>query len=207
MKKKAIILTLLMVGLSLSAQYKIIRMNTPFIKINGKKLHNGDVFEDPSSIEWTQDRQAIKILDLKSGTQKIIVAKEYLKSKASSINSFLHGTKQLSSREGESDNIVSLRTKMTGDFCLADTLSFVTSYPTNDNQFFYISYVYKNDEINKRIGNDDGVITITPDIYIIDGERYPSFDTTLSVYYVDGNKGQVTLITDSLRINVISGFD
>lgn len=191
--------------LSLQAQYKILQINTPTVTISGKELRKGDVFNDPAVIDWINDRQAMKVLDVKTKSQKVIIAGEYKKSNANSITSFFIGKKNLSSRDG-ADNLVTLKQKMTGEFFLQDTLSFNTTYSTNDRQFFFVSYMYNGEEINKRVENRDGTFFITSDIFSIDGVRHTPFDTILSVYYLDQNSDQLTLITDCMEIKVIWEF-
>lgn len=195
----------LMVFFSTQAQYKILQINTPSITISGKELHKGDIFNDPAVIAWSNERQAMKILDMKSQLQKLIVAKEYKKVNVDNISAFLKGKKDLSSRDG-ADNIISLKEKTTGEFFLQDSISFSTTYPTNDRQFFFISYMHNGEEINKRVENKEGTFLITTDIFTIDGIPYEPFDTSLSVFYVDSNKDEITLITDAMVITIIKPF-
>ncbi len=51
------------ISLSTYADYRIVFLNTPTIKINGKSLKVNDVFHPSASVEWTSPKQAMKIVD------------------------------------------------------------------------------------------------------------------------------------------------
>lgn len=86
------------ISLSTYADYRIVFLNTPTIKINGKSLKVNDVFHPSASVEWTSPKQAMKIVDTASGEQRLLIASQYQKSKAKNIQSYISGVRHLSSR-------------------------------------------------------------------------------------------------------------
>ncbi len=193
----------ILVSLSAYADYRIVFLNTPTIKINGKSLKVNDIFAPSSSVEWTSPKQAMKIIDTASGEQRLLVASQYQKSKAKNIQSYISGVKHLSSRGIGSSNVVALRATLSDHFFFTDSLKIETDFPTDHQRFFYISYTYNGEEINKMIPNDNGSFTISQDIFTIDGKPIPPFETTLSVFYLDETTGKVTLITEDMAITLI----
>lgn len=60
-------------------------------------------------------------------------------------------------------------------------------YKMNDNQFFYVSYIYNNERINKRLNfKHDTLILNEKEIYTIDGKSFnPSKPLNMIFYYYD----------------------
>jgi hypothetical protein len=203
MIRRLVICLLMCVCLSVNAEYRIVFLNTPSIKINGKPLKINDKFSPFARVDWTSPKQAMKIVDTETGEQKLLVASQYLKAKAKNVGSYIKGVKHLSSRGVGTANVVALRAALTDNFFFTDSLKIETKFPTDHQRFFYISYNYNGEEINKMIPNDKGAFTISDDIFTIDGKKIPPFETTISLYYVDETKSKVTLITDKMGITMI----
>lgn len=198
------LLTLILsTAITAAADYRIIFLNTPSIRINGRELKINDIFHPSSQVEWNSPRQAMKIADTRTGEQKLLVASQYQKSKARTIENYISGVKHLSSRGIGASNAVALRARLTDHFFFTDSLRIETGFPTDHHRFFYISYVYNGEEINKMIPNENGAFTITKDIFTIDGKAIPPFEATLTVNYLDETTGKVTLVTDSMIITPI----
>ena len=150
----------------------------------------------------------MKVLDAATGRQRLVTGGEYSRAGSADMASFISGTRRLSSRDGAPDNPLTLKAaigKNTHYFC--DSLEVCTAMPTDHLRFFFVSYVYGGEEINKLIDNRDGVFVITPDIFTIDGHSIPPFEADLALYYLDREKGTVTLVTDTFRVSLVSFRD
>ena len=191
------------------ADYRIVYLNQSPIVINGKSLKLGDTFAGQSrtDIRWNSQRQAMKVVDTDTGIQSLIVAEKYGKSKAKNLGEFIAQTRHLSARDGAPDNVVALNTLLSDRFYFTDSLTIATGFETDKDRFFYISYRYGGEDINKMIPNDNGAFTITGDIFTIDGKSIPPFETTLAVYYLDQLAGKVTLVTDQMWISLLNDTD
>lgn len=207
MKKNIAALAMIMLSsLHICAEYKILQLNSPTITVDGKKLRAGDRFGEPGNVTWESDLQAMKVMDMTDKSQRVIVARQFRKSRAADLKAFLTQSKQMASRDGFDDNAVTLRHRLSGEHYLVDSLTFHTSYPTDEKHFFYVSFMDKGEEINKLVPNSEGAFTITRDIYTIDGEGIEPRDMTLTVYYLDDILGRLTLITDDMKVIPVPGL-
>jgi hypothetical protein len=61
-------------------------------------------------------------------------------------------------------------------------------YPIDNDHFFFFRYVYKGEEINKKLpSSSDTLIIDKKDLYTVDGKPIPSPDNTLiKLFYMNG---------------------
>lgn len=204
MLRVIIFVVVLMCSSALPAQtYKILMLNTPTITIGGAERRVNDTFDAKAKVEWSSPRQAMKVLDMAKASQRLIVAEQFSKSKVQTIKEYITKNNHLSTRDGRLDNPIALGRHLTDTFYLADSINVRTEMPTDSKRFFYISFIYGGEEINKRVDCSDGAFSITRDIFSIDGKAIPPFDTYLSVYYLDTAAEKLTLITDKMRVELI----
>lgn len=182
------------------ADYKILFLNSPDITIGSQQLRVGDSFAPGAAIQWSQPQQAMKVLDSETGHQRLVVAEQYTRSRVDNLARFFAQTRHLSSRDGAPDNPISLGAALNGTFFFTDTLEVATAMPTDADRFFYVSYVYNGEEINKLVPCNDGTFSISSEIFTIDGKAIPPFRTFLTVYYLDRTAEQVIMVTDRMEI-------
>lgn len=190
--------------LSEAVTYKIIFLNTPTVTIGGRKLAKGDTFDGNLKVTWEKDRQAMKVMDISTKLQKLIVSDKAMKNRWADVDSYISGEKKMSARGGAPANAVELGAILNDTFYFMDAIDIKTAMPTDSQRFFYISYPYNGETINKMVENREGTFVITPEIFTIDGKAIPPFDTTLSVYYVDQEKETLTLVSDKMRVVLIN---
>lgn len=180
--------------------WKILYLNTPDIIVDGRVLHTGDTFREPAAISWSKPRQAMKLLNLSTYKQRLVVGERYASSKAQTLSEYLRSEKSLSTRQGVLGSLTEINAYLSDTFYLADTIQVFTTLPTDDSHFFYASYQYKGEWINKRLSSQSGHFLLTMSLYTIDEKPVPPFDTTLRVYYYDAAKGESVLLTDAMHI-------
>lgn len=205
MKRRKSILALLFTTavISLQAQidnWRILFLNTPEIVINGKTLHQGDTFQDPGHINWSAPRQAMKVMNLSTRKQRLLVSEQFAKAKAHTLKEFLKGEKSLFTRQGILTTLTEINDYLSDTFYLADSIIVATTLPTDNTHYFYASYLYQGECINKRLYTHRGEFVITPALYTIDGTAISPFDITLKVYYYDTSKESATLLSDRMQI-------
>ena len=69
MKRKVLIIVLLLLCSYLQIHadnYKILQMNTNSVKIGTIQCHQGDTFSESEQIYWSNDKQAIKAINVKT---------------------------------------------------------------------------------------------------------------------------------------------
>lgn len=205
MKKVIFLIVAFAISAVLKAErYKIIAMNTPSVEIGEKEFVKGDTISDIHDINWKAPREAIKVLNLATRKQELVVSENYTRYKSNSLGDYLSKTKHLSTRNGKMGNVVEIGAHLSDTFYLDDSITIETDMPTDKLRYFFISYDYGGEEINKRIPCADGDFTVSDDIFMIDGKAIRPFETTLSVYYADEEKGTVTLVSDKMHIVTFS---
>lgn len=188
-------------ALSLSADnFKILYLTTPNISIGGKIYKVGDTFAGDAAIRWAAPRQAMKVLNTNTKKQSLVVAEKYTGSKSVDMNSYFVQSKQLSTRQGELINTMELGIVLGESHYMLDSIDVKTSLPVDDNHFFFASYDYNGETINKKLNYKDGNLIFDRSIYSIDGKAIKPFDVTLSVWYMDRASGKRTLVTDKMNI-------
>ncbi|WP_420582228.1 hypothetical protein [Reichenbachiella sp.] len=80
-----------------------------------------------------------------------------------------------------------------------------TSYPSDDSRFFYASYTFNEETINKKLDVTDGNLVFnTSTFYAVDGLAIdPKQTSNTKLFYYDSNKEESTEIT-ALNFTVVS---
>ena len=178
--------------------FKILYVTTPSISINGKNLKAGDIFPGGATINWTSPRQAMKVLDLSTNKQTLVVAEKYKEVKSKNMASYLVAAKQLSTRRGAIINTMELGIVLGDTHYLLDPIKIETLLPIDADRFFFASYEYNGEIINKLLPSEDNSILFDKSLYVIDGKEIEPFDLNLSVWYMDRIEGNKTIITDKM---------
>lgn len=180
--------------------YKILYITSPDISIGGKYVNVGDVFSDSAPINWTGPRQAIKVQHISTHKQSLIVAEKYKKFKSSNLMSYLASNKQLSARQGELLNPLELSVVLNRTHYLLDTISVNCGMPVDDTCFFYATYEYNGETINKKLTTCRGKLIFDQSLFSIDGIAITPFDVDLKVYYINRKNNTKTIIADKMKI-------
>ena len=93
-----------------------------------------------------------------------------------------------------------LRQALTDTFYLMDSIHIETPLVTDSLHFFFVTYSYQGERINKRILCKEGTFTLTPEIFSIDGNPVTPFETDLQVYYWNRQKEECLLLTEGMHI-------
>ena len=186
--------------IAVADDFKILYLTSPDITINGKACKVGDTFSRNASIAWTAPRQAMKVLDLATKKQNLIVAEEYAKNKSHDIASYLVATKHLSTRRGELINTLELGVALGETHYLLDSIKVETRLPVDENHFFFATYNHNGETINKKLSTNGNTLIFDRSIYTIDGHAIRPFDVTLSVWYMDKSNRKRTLVTDKMVV-------
>lgn len=200
MKKTITALTILIATFLTAGadNFKILYLTTPSITIGGKTYRTGDTFAGNATISWATPRQAMKVLNTATKKQSLVVAEKYKDSK--DLNSYFVQSRQLSTRRGELINTMELGIVLGEPHYMLDSIAVNTSLPVDRNRFFFASYDYNGETINKKLACKDGELIFDRTLYSIDGKEIKPFDVTLSVWYMDRTAGNRTLVTDKMTI-------
>jgi len=201
MTRLLIVILCAALGFCARADYRILFLNTPDIEIGGKTLKVNDTFKDGATIKWTSGRQAMKVVDTKTREKMVLLADDFSKANASSLESYLARTKAESGASATAP-MSSLASYLNKHFYLLGSLEIETGVPTDDRHYFFISYSHSGHEITKAVPNDNGTFTITPGIFFFNG-RLPENDVRVKVYYCDKNADKITTVCDNMRIEIL----
>ncbi len=166
MTRLLIVILCAALGFCARADYRILFLNTPDIEIGGKALKVNDTFKDGAPIKWTSGRQAMKVVDTKTREKMVLLADDFSKANASSLEAYLARTKAESGASATAP-MSSLASYLNKHFYLLGSLEIETGVPTDERHYFFISYSHSGHEITKAVPNDNGTFTITPGIFFL----------------------------------------
>lgn len=81
--------------------YKILFLNTSNININGKELKVGNTFDSSESINWDNESQAVKVMNLSTNKIMVLASKDFTSRNCSSLDAYFIYTERLSTRDAE----------------------------------------------------------------------------------------------------------
>lgn len=208
MKKIVSLLLMAVCLLTAGAEtYQIKVLNTPTINIDGKELKVGDSFDSSATINWSSDRQAMKVL---SDKNKVYVMSGNLmaKNKVRTFSDYLTTVKSTSVRnDGENFpvTVADHRAIFENDFVLLDSISIKVGWRTNESSYF--------EARTTNLGENDFsfIIPSDGDMLILSREHFSGLtsnggDITLSIKYIEKEYNDITDITDSMTVNIMPAF-
>ena len=204
--KRLFIIILIILSHDLLAQdeiFRILYINTPTINIGGKTLSVGHEFNSSDEIDWTSDKQAIRVISLLTQRQYTLCSKSI--SGRRSLSAFLKSNKTLATRPGQSSSLVTLSQIIPSEIYLLDKVEFHTSIPVDEKHFFYASYHKDGEIINKKLNAlPQGGFILDQGIWQIDGVSYTPHTIRISLHYYDTVKNIVTDIAEDICLIPLS---
>ena len=174
--------------------YKILQMNTSTIKIGERKCKKGDTFSDNSIIYWSNSKQAIKAMNIKTKEIRLFTQLELQSKNSKTIADFLIKNNRASSRKG----VVTVKEKLSDIFYLSDTI--ISPCMVNKTKNHYIRYQYKGDIIRKDLSVINGY-------FIIDKTMFPKDsdcdEFKISVFRTETGKEEDYCYTNEMIVVMI----
>ena len=100
--RRLLMFLLLLYSFNAAAEkYRILSLNTSEVTIGGKTLVKGDEFDSSEAIEWKNDLQAIKVLNLSDKNIMLLVGKDFNGIKSRSLKDYIIERRHLSVRGNE----------------------------------------------------------------------------------------------------------
>lgn len=204
MKRKIIVLLIMgIVSTVLADNYRILLMNTKRVKIGNRSYKEGEVFscKGEPKISWTNDKQAIKVMNL--NTKEIwLFTKPKTNNIFDSIWDFFVRLNPLSTRG--IDTLEELGEELSNKtFILMDSIYIESPIPLDKTCHYYVVYKQNDKEVKKRLSTKD-------DCFVIDqttiSEDRNIDNISLSVYFSKEGIDEDYHLTDSMKISVIPLF-
>jgi hypothetical protein len=180
--------------------FKVIKVNgTIILKNKGVSLETGTVFSQKEDLLFRTDDANAAVINPQKG-RLIITSKNHNLAAASS--NYLPAMYNISSRGVSFEDHVNLQELFSGSYVVLDRQGVVIdteTYPMDKDHFFFLRYVYKGEEINKKLGySGDTLIIDKKGLYAVDGNPIPSPDNTLiKLFY---RKGTETILLNEFNL-------
>ena len=184
--------------------YKILYLNSNQIKINGKPAKVGQNFNEKAVITWSEDRQAMKVIETNSHVRYLMVARL---SEGNELTAFqiLTRNKHLSTHDDSAtaNNIMQLKAALSNNYDLLDAIEIPTKLKQDDSHYFLCTFQYGDTKLIKKLTGNNNMLVIDKTIFLVDGERLEQRDIKISISYVDGNPETPIFIKRNIELLVI----
>lgn len=153
-----------------SDDYRVIKVNGHIFYVSkGSEMAQGDVFSPKEQLKFKTDDSKAAVISKVHG-RKILSPKNGKTSKAT----LLPPMNNISSRSGGLNNLIDLKNHFDGNYLVLERSELKISdesFPMNDKAFFFLSYSYNGETINKKLSHDgDKLILSKEEIFKIDGK-------------------------------------
>ena len=208
---KSIIATLLFVFIFIHPvfsqdDFKVIKVNgSILLKTRGVSLETGTVFSGKDVLLFKSEDATAAVINSQKG-RLVLTNKNH--DLATARSNSLPSMYNISSRGGSLLNNTDLSTNFSGKYVVLDKQYIELdgkTYPMNNDHFFFFRYIYKGEEINKKLGfSGDSLIIDKVTLLTIDGNPIPSADNTkIKLFYRKGTEsvfiGEFDLIFPDLK--------
>lgn len=177
MRKVCVSILLVLLSIVVWAdRYKILQLNTPYVKIGNRNCTKGDVFSDESVIFWEQNKQAFKAQNLKTKEIKLFAEPDFRAKGSKTIKEYYLKTNHLSSRGSDSTAL----DEISDSIYLCDSV--VLELPVLMDTAHYCYIVYKNEgrEVKQRLKHQDQSFIIDKKLF---GEDVMREHLRVSLFY------------------------
>jgi hypothetical protein len=178
--------------------YRVIKVNGSIIYVRtGNNMTQGDVFTEDEDLSFQTPNSRAAVINPTSG--RFILSPDNYENLSTAKSNFLPAMSNLSTRGGIINNMTDLQNQFSEDIViLCEAGYFLNPYkfPMNENQFFFLKFKYKDEEINKKLSFDQNKLLFSrEEILKVDEMPIKEIDNPdISLYYY--NNGVPEYISD-----------
>ena len=206
--KRLILLICLGMWLSYASadNYKVLFVNDATLSYNnGKKVKVGDTFTDVNAIKWQKDKQAVKVFNLTTKKQMLMLGKQYIRQTGMDA---LISSKRLSTNDFMDDAPKTIYEKLgsvfDNQYDLLDPIEVHSDVQLNEKYYFQATYKYGDTMITKKLKSKNGnTVILDKTIFEIDGKKLGPRDIELSIEYVNTDVGLPIFVKDGIEVTYI----
>lgn len=171
--------------------FKVIKVNgTILLKTKGVSLETGTVFSEKEDLLFRTEDATAAVINSQRG-RMILTNNNHDLSTARS--NYLPSMYNISTRGGSLVNLIDLQNHFSGKYVVLGRQSIEMdekNFPMDNDHFFFLRYVYKGEEINKKLDySGDTLIIDKRSLFTVDGNPIPSPDnTSISLFYRKGSE-------------------
>lgn len=173
------------------ADFKVIKVNgSILLRARGISLETGTTFSEKEDLLFKSDDATAAVINSQRGRLVITSNAHNL---ASASSNFLPSMYNISSRGGLLLGSTDLSTHFSGRYVILNKNGIKINkeaYPMNEDHFFFLRYVFKGEEINKKLFfSADTLFIDKASLFTVDGSSIPNADYTLiKLFYRNGNE-------------------
>ena len=188
--------------------YKVLFVNDAKLTYkNGKTVKVGDTFSDVNAIKWQKDKQAVKVFNLTTKKQMLMLGKQFIRK--TGVDALLH-SEQLSTNDlmDTSDAPKTIYEKLgsvfDSQYDLLDAIELPAEVELNDKCYFQATYKYGDTMLTKKLKSKNGnTVILDKTIFEVDGKKLGPRDIELSIEYVNSDAGLPIFVKDGILITYI----
>lgn len=188
----ALIFIFILIGATFGqTDFRVIKVSGSIVlKTKGISLETGTIFSDKEDLLFRSEDATAAVINAQKG-RLILTSKNHDLSAASTNN--LPSMYNISSRSGSLLTINDLSNHFSGKYVVLNRQSVEitkNAFPMDKEHFFFLRYVYKGEEINKKLSfSDDTLIIDKTTLFTVDGNPIPSADnTSIKIFYRNGTE-------------------
>ncbi len=149
-------------------------------------MNQGDVFPENENLSFQSPNSRAAVINPNSG--RFILTPDNYDDLSSAKSNFLPAMSNLSTRGGIINNLTDLQNQFCDNMVILCEASYYLNpyqFPMNENEFFFIRFQYKGEEINKKLGSDQNRLILSrEDILKVDEKSIDKIDQpNVSLYY------------------------
>ena len=183
--------TLWFPSVSGQSDFKVIKVNgSILLRTRGVSLETGTVFSEKEDLLFRTEDATAAVINPQRGRLVLTSSNHDL---ASAKSNYLPSMYNISSRAAKLLTASEISEFFTGRFVVLDkhaTLIDDVAFPMNKNNFFFLRYTFRGQEINKKLSFDGNAFFIDKKTLLsVDGSPIPSADNTkIRLYYRRGKE-------------------
>ncbi|KPK85127.1 MAG: hypothetical protein AMS27_08245 [Bacteroides sp. SM23_62_1] len=173
--------------ISSQVTYRVIKVNGSIIYVRtGNSMTQGDIFDENENLSFQSPNSRAAVINPSTG--RFILTPDNYDDLSSAKSNFLPAMSNLSTRGGIINNLNDLQNQFCDNIVLLCEASYYLNpyqFPMNENQFFFLKFQHKGEEINKKLGYEENRLILSREnILKVDEEPIDKFDhTDISLYY------------------------
>ncbi len=188
----ALLFLLISIGPALGqVDFRVIKVNgSILLKTRGVSLETGTVFSDKEDLLFRSEDATAAVINSQRG-RLVISNKNHDLSSAKS--NYMPSMYNISSRGGLILTNADLGGLFSGKYVVLEKQGIEldkVSFPMDKDNFFFLRYIYKGEEINKKLGySGDTLVIDKSTLFTVDGNPIPNADNTrIKLFYRKGSE-------------------
>jgi len=186
-----LVFTMLIFSLNAQSTYTVIKVFGGIqYKTTKKAMTQGDKYSSGDALIFDNSDAKAAVVNKEKGRFMITPPAS---GKLDAPPNFVPAMGNVSMRAGLLNNSLEVKNHFSGNYLILNKVFIKISsqtYPMSDTTFFYMTYTYKGEQINKKLAfTSDSLIIERSTLFTVDGSPIPNPDlSVMRLYYLSNNK-------------------